>query len=74
MGTTARYVAKAEAGLGWRIWDRRLKRSWGNYVSHYPDELLAELNGAGRPEVITSLSRESKSKNHIERRGWKKRS
>jgi hypothetical protein len=34
-----RYVAKAESGKGWRIWESKMKRWWGNYFSRYPEEL-----------------------------------
>jgi hypothetical protein len=58
----ARYVAKAIAGTGWRIWNRRTKRWWGNYFKEYPQKVLDELNGAKRPENITELTRPSYSK------------
>jgi len=50
-----KYVAKAEKGKGWRIWNRKTKRWWGNYFSQYPEDLLDELNGEKRPEVVTKL-------------------
>lgn len=52
-----RYVAKAESGKGWRIWNRRTNRWWGNSFSYYPEALLEELNGAKRPEKIVELSK-----------------
>lgn len=58
--SSARYVARAEAGSGWRVWDRKLKRWWGNFFTQYPSEIIAELNGARRPEVLTQLLRPSK--------------
>jgi len=52
-----KYVAKATTGKGWRIWNRKIKRWWGNYFSEYPRELLDELNGPHRTEKIIELSR-----------------
>ena len=52
-----RFVAKAVAGSGWRIWNRKMKRWWGNYFIVYPEELLDELNGPARPEKIVELSK-----------------
>ena len=45
-----RYVAKAEPGKGWRIFESKMQRWWGNYFSMYPEELLEELNGKRRKE------------------------
>lgn len=50
-----RYVAIAEAGKGWRIWNRKARRWWGEAYLHYPEQLLEELNGAKRPEKLTEL-------------------
>jgi hypothetical protein len=56
MGTSiVRYVAKAVPGAGWRIWDRKQKKWWGNPFLHFPEDLLAELNGAKRPERLVEL-------------------
>lgn len=54
-----RYVARAEPGIGWRIWNRRTRKPWGNYFRSYPAQLLDELNGPKRPDRLTELSRES---------------
>lgn len=54
-----RYVAKAEAGAGWRVWDRKMKRWWGERYKDYPERLLAELNGGKRPERLTELLRQA---------------
>lgn len=51
-----KYVARAEAGKGWRIWNRKTKRSWGNFFKIYPEELIDELNGLRRPEKIIILT------------------
>lgn len=52
-----RYVAKAEAGKGWRIWDRKARKWWGEHYTQYPEPLLTELNGEKRPEQLTELIR-----------------
>lgn len=54
-----RFVAKAVPGVGWRIWNRQLRRWWGNFFSEYPQKVLDELNGDRRPEILESLSKES---------------
>lgn len=54
----ARYVAKAVPGVGWRIWNRKQKKWWGNPFREYPAELLAELNGPKRPERLVELSKQ----------------
>jgi hypothetical protein len=51
-----RYVCKAIPAEAWRIWDRTLKRWWGNFHPEYPAGLLAELNGQKRLDKITALS------------------
>jgi len=51
-----RYVAKAEPGKGWRIFESKMQRWWGNYFSMYPEELLEELNGKRRKEKIIELT------------------
>jgi hypothetical protein len=56
-----RFVARAEAGRGWRIWDKQQKRWWGPVFARQPDALLVELNGPKRPEQLTELLRQSSS-------------
>ena len=59
MGTQRRrYVAKAEPGLGWRIWNTKAKRWWGEHYKRYPEEVLTELNGERRPGEISSRTRQ----------------
>ena len=41
---------------GWRIWNKKAKKWWGQLYERQPDELLEELNGLKRPEVITKLT------------------
>lgn len=57
MSTQPRYVARAVTGKGWVVWNRKTSRRWGNIFASYPDEVLAELNGQARPEVLTELCR-----------------
>ncbi|NRB81817.1 MAG: hypothetical protein HRU38_24680 [Saccharospirillaceae bacterium] len=52
-----RYVAKAEAGNGWRILNKKSNKWWGQIYPHRPDALIDELNGEKRPEVLIELSR-----------------
>ncbi|MFN8077717.1 MAG: hypothetical protein U0Q15_20180 [Kineosporiaceae bacterium] len=49
-----RYVARGVPG-GYRIWDNRTARFWGDPYERCPDDLLVELNGARRPAEITAL-------------------
>ena len=50
-----RYVAKGIAG-GWRIWNNLSKRWWGQLYERQPDELVNELNGQKRSDVIVKLT------------------
>ena len=54
-----RYVARAYAGKGWRVFNRRTQRPWGIYFPNYPETLLAELNGQKRPDKIAELTKKS---------------
>ncbi|MEV4715347.1 hypothetical protein [Micromonospora sp. NPDC049374] len=51
-----RYVARGADG-GYRIWDNRACRWWGDLYELCPDELLNELNGARDHAKITALPR-----------------
>ncbi|MCE7992327.1 MAG: hypothetical protein HEP71_10115 [Roseivirga sp.] len=51
-----RYVAKGVPG-GWRIWNVKIKKWWGELYERQPDELVDELNGKKRPEVLVTLTR-----------------
>lgn len=42
---------------GYRIWDNRGRRWWGELYELCPDDLLTELNGAAAPDRITALLR-----------------
>ena len=50
-----RFVARAHAGQGWRIWDSTIGRWWGEAYSDMPEQLLQELNGGKRPEQLQQL-------------------
>lgn len=58
-----KFIARAEAGLGWRIWNRKTKRSWGNYFKDYPEDVLNELNGSKDQENLINLCKKSYTKN-----------
>lgn len=49
-----RYVARGVAG-GWRVWDNKARRWWGDLYEVQPDELVAELNGTRDYARITAL-------------------
>lgn len=49
-----KYVARGVPG-GYRIWDNRARRWWGDHYELCPDDLINELNGAANPEAITAL-------------------
>lgn len=55
-------MARAEAGRGWRVWDRKLQRFWGERYRDFPERLLAELNGGKRPERLSELIRQTERK------------
>lgn len=49
-----RYVARGVPG-GYRIWDARARRWWGDHYELRPDDLLTELNGDADYQKITAL-------------------
>jgi hypothetical protein len=49
-----RYVARGVAG-GYRIWDNKAGRWWGDHYEVCPDDLLLELNGRRNPRRVTEL-------------------
>lgn len=51
-----RYVAKGVPG-GWGIWNNLTQKWWGQLYDRQPDELVNELNGEKRPEVIIELTK-----------------
>ncbi|MEU0675293.1 hypothetical protein ABZ330_20835 [Streptomyces sp. NPDC006172] len=57
-----RYVARGVPG-GYRIWDNRGRRYWGDFYELCPDDLLAELNGpADRDRVVGLMRRYKRAK------------
>jgi hypothetical protein len=67
-----KFVARAEAGVGWRIFNRQTKRAWGNYFREYPATVLAELNGDARQSVLVELCRSTQSKLQVAKTRRKK--
>jgi hypothetical protein len=51
-----RYVVRGVPG-GYRIWDNKARRWWGDHYEVQPDELVAELNGDRNYERVTALLR-----------------
>ncbi|MFE9135736.1 hypothetical protein [Streptomyces sp. NPDC007355] len=49
-----RYVARGVPG-GYRIWDNKGRRWWGDHYKLCPDDLLVELNGAADHVELTAL-------------------
>jgi hypothetical protein len=49
-----RYVARGAPG-GYRIWDNKARRWWGDHYELCPNELLDELNGDRDYARITVL-------------------
>ncbi|MCX5397086.1 hypothetical protein [Streptomyces sp. NBC_00102] len=49
-----RYVARGVPG-GYRVWDNRGRRWWGDHYELCPDGLLTELNGQADRDRITAL-------------------
>ncbi|MFJ8944028.1 hypothetical protein ACIRG4_12360 [Streptomyces sp. NPDC102395] len=54
-----RYVGRGVPG-GYRIWDNRGRRYWGDFYELCPDELLAELNGPADRDRLVDLMRRYK--------------
>lgn len=55
-------MAKAEAGKGWRIWDKQQKKWWGERYEDFPGRLLDELNGGKRPDQLLELIKQTPRK------------
>jgi len=54
------YVARGVPG-GYRIWDNKRRRWWGDLYELCPDDLLDELNAAANQEEITALLKRYRS-------------
>lgn len=55
-----RYVGRAIPAAGWRVWDNKLQRFWGEVYDPYPQSLLNELNGEKRPQSLADLAKRSR--------------
>jgi hypothetical protein len=55
-----RYVGRAITATGWRIWDNKMQRFWGEVYDPYPQTLLDELNGEKRPQLLANLAKKSR--------------
>jgi hypothetical protein len=53
-------VARGVPG-GYRIWDNKRRRWWGDLYELCPDELLDELNGNRDYATVTALLRKSRA-------------
>ncbi|MFG2822437.1 hypothetical protein ACGFX4_23765 [Kitasatospora sp. NPDC048365] len=51
-----RYVARGVPG-GYRIWDNKARRYWGEHYQLCPDDLVRELNSTADPARLTQLAR-----------------
>ncbi|WP_378148325.1 hypothetical protein ACFJGV_08540 [Cnuibacter sp. UC19_7] len=59
--TRKRFVAVGVPG-GYKIINSKTKRQWGNHYELMPDDLLRELNGEKRPELLDRLELEARLK------------
>ena len=50
-----RFVCKGVEG-GWRIWDNKRKKYWGEHYELQPDEIADELNNRKRKEILDYLN------------------
>jgi hypothetical protein len=61
-----RFVAKAEKGVGWRVWDNVQHKFWGPLFPSHPIAILAELNGDKRgtelDKLVASAKRRTRTK------------
>jgi hypothetical protein len=48
------YLARGVPG-GYRIWDNKRRRWWGELYELCPDDLLDELNGEANYEKVSAL-------------------
>jgi hypothetical protein len=56
-----RYVARGVPG-GYRVWDNRGRRWWGDLYELCPDDLAAELNGQADQARITALMKRCRAR------------
>jgi hypothetical protein len=55
-----RYALRGVPG-GWRIWDSKAKRFWGDLYEICPDELVAQLNAEKGHAQVTELTRQARA-------------
>lgn len=55
----SRFVARAEKGKGWRVWDNLLKRPKYPAFSECPYALIKALNSKRRGDELTKLFNET---------------
>ena len=53
-----RFVGKG-VPKGYKIWDNKIKRWWGETYQHYPDELIKELNGDKNPTQLIKITKKT---------------
>ena len=53
-----RFVAKGVPG-GYRIWNKKAQKYWGETYDFFPEDLLNELNNQKRPEKLLELKRKA---------------
>lgn len=51
-----KYVMKGVSG-GWRIWNNKQNKWWGDFYELQPDEIVLELNGENRQAVVIELTK-----------------
>ena len=53
--SSIRFVARAEKGTGWRIWDKMQRQFWGPVFPQQPSSVIAELNAEKRGPQLDKL-------------------
>lgn len=48
----ARYCIRAVKGKGWRIYDRKMKKWWGNFSQEFPSKILDRLNSGNKSGLV----------------------
>lgn len=60
-----RFVGKGIPKGGYKIWDSKIKRWWGETYKYYPDELIKELNGDKKPTQLIAITKKIQKSNGI---------
>jgi hypothetical protein len=50
-------LCRPRRARSWRVWDNKARRWWCEQYEVQPDDLVAELNGAGDYTRVTALLR-----------------